>query len=158
MMAKAETKTREAERGRLAKQRADVLEDRLANVMRASFASGEIAYIGGLEGPLRHGIRAKLCLGGWHWRDADKAAQVTVENALRRVRAMRPTWYEGQPEWTIREGMLIERTRCVKCHKPLPPENYKFCGHLCRGAHNKRMEALRNGQEDTVLRIATRSI
>lgn len=66
-MAKAETKAREAARGRLQKQRADALEDRLARAMRAAFDAGEIAYIGGLEAPLRAGLRASLCLAGWRW-------------------------------------------------------------------------------------------
>lgn len=154
-MAKAETKAREAERGRFAKQRADALEERLANVMRAAFASGEIAYIGGLEAPLRHGIRASLCLGGWDWLDADRAAQATVEGALRRVRAVRPSWYEGQPEHTIQAGTLIERTRCIRCHNPLPEGHHKYCGRLCANAHFKQMENLRNGSEETVVRVVT---
>ena len=126
-MANPKTRAREAEKGRLARQRAEHLEDQLARVMRAAFASGEIAYLGGLEGPLRHGIRASLCLGGWHWLDADRGAMATVEGALRRVRAVRPTWYEGQPEHVIQPGTLVERSRYVECHKALPEPDDDFC-------------------------------
>lgn len=154
-MANPKTKAREAERGRLAKQRAEHLEDQLARLMRAAFTSGQIAYIGGLEGPLRAGIRASLCLGGWKWRDADKAAMATVAGALRRVRAVRPTWPEGQPEHVIAAGTLIQRTRCIKCHGPLPEGHFKYCGRLCAQSHFKQMENLRDGNEDTVIRMVT---
>jgi len=157
-MAKAETKAREAQRGRFAKQRADALEDRLAGVMRAAFASGAIAYIGGLEGPLRHGIRASLCLRGWKWRDADRAAQATVEGALRRVRAVRPTWSEGQPEHTIHAGTLIERTRCANCHKELVGEQRKFCSRGCATKHGQRVHSLREATEANVTWIGIRQI
>lgn len=143
---------------RFGKQRAEHLEDQLAGLMRAAFDTGEIAYIGGLEGPLRAGIRANLCLGGWKWLAADKAAMVTVEGALRRVRAVRPGWYEGQREWTVSAGDLIQRTRCVKCHKPLPEGHFKYCGRLCANSHHKQMENLRDGNEATVVRVATWSI
>lgn len=75
----------------------------------------------------------------------------TVAAALRRVRAVRPTWYEGQPEHVIAAGMLIERTRCVKCHKPLPEGNFKYCSRLCGQAHAKRAETLRNANEDRAI-------
>lgn len=126
--------------------------------MRQAFDAGAIAYLGGLEGPLRHGIRSDLCLYGWRWADADRVADVVVQGALRRVRAVRPSWYEGQPEWAIQPGVLIERTRCIKCHKPLPEGHHKFCGKLCADAYGQRARLLRDGTEDTVVWIATRSI
>ena len=138
-MAKAKTKAREAERGRFAKQRANALEDQLAGLMRAAFNSGQIAYIGGLEGPLRHGIRSSLCRGGWRWFDADRAAMATVEGALRRVRAVRPTWDQGQPDCVISTGDLIERTRCAACHKPLVGEQRKYCSRGCQSTGHTRM-------------------
>lgn len=157
-MAKAKTRAREAERGRFGKQRAGHLEDRLAALMRAAFASGEIAYIGGLEAPLRHGIRATLCLGGRRWRAADAAAQAAVAGALRRVGAVRPTWNEGQPEWAVSSGDLIERTRCVECHKPLVGEQRKFCSRGCATRHHARLEYLRNATKDNVTWLAVRRI
>lgn len=158
MAGRSKHKVRDAQRGRLAKQRADALEDRLARVMRAAFASGEIAYIGGLEGPLRHGIRGSLCLGGWKWQDADRAAQATLEGALRRVRAVRPSWYEGQPEHTIQAGTLIERTRCVVCSKTLTDDQKKFCSHGCATKHGMRLHSLREATEENVTWIAIRQI
>ena len=157
-MATGKTKAREAERGRFAKQRAEHLEDQLARLMRTAFASGQIAYVGGLEAPLRHGIRASLCLGGWKWRDADRAAMATVEGALKRVRTVRPSWYEGQPEHTIQAGTLVERSRCVECHKPLPEGHFKFCSSGCASTHHSRFARLQEANEDQVVWTATHSI
>lgn len=154
----AKRRTRESERGRLGRDRFTALAGELAQVIGLAFAAGETGSLFGLEGPLRAGLRSDLCLAGWRWDDADAMARELLGEALRRARAVRPTWYEGQPEWTIRPGALIERTRCIKCHKPLPPENHKFCGQLCAMAHGKRLEALRKGSADTAVRIATRSI
>lgn len=157
-MATAATRAREADRGQFAAPRAQALEDRLARIMRQAFEAGAIAYAGGLEGPMRHGIRADLCLAGWRWADADRAAVVVVQGALRRVRAVRPTWNEGQPEHVIQPGVLIERTRCVRCHTPLPEGHFKFCGRLCANAYGQRARQLRDAAESTVIWIATRSI
>lgn len=148
---------REARKGRLGRARFDALAKDLARVIRLAFNAGAIASPLGLEGPLRHGIRADLCLMGWRWRDADAMAAEIVGEALRRVRAVRPTWYEGQPEWTIRPGVLIERTRCAKCHKPLPEGHRRYCSGLCLDAHHKQLARLKEGHEATAIRIATRS-
>lgn len=78
-----------------------------------------------------------------------------MAGALRRVRAVRPTWYEGQREWTVSAGDLIQRTRCIKCHKALPEGHFKYCGRLCAQSHFKQMENLRNGNEDTVIAMVT---
>jgi hypothetical protein len=130
----------------------------MATLIRLAFDAGAIGSLLGLEGPLRYGIRSDLCLIGWRWRDADLTASDIVADALRRVRAVRPTWNEGQREWTIQAGIMIERTRCIKCHKPLPEGHHKFCSRLCGDAHQHRMALLRKGNEDTALRIATKSI
>ena len=87
------------------------------------------------EGAVRSGIRRTLCLEAWPWRDADIAASQTVEAALKRLGAERPTWHQGQPEWTDDGFSPIERTRCVQCGNLLPESRgeygRKFCDSAC---------------------------
>ena len=111
-----------------------------------------------MEGPLRAGIRRDLCHMGWRWADADFMARELLDEAFRRARAVRPDWYEGQPERTIQPGVLIERTRCVECRKPLPEGHRKFCDTPCANAYHKRLTLLREGGEDTAVVIATKSL
>jgi hypothetical protein len=112
--------------------------DSLARTIRIAFEAGMTGSLWGLEGPLRASIRADLCLQGWKWRDADELARDVVAAAHSRVGAKRPSWNEGQLEWTIEAGTLIERTRCVHCHKRLPEGHFKFCGEICGGASRAR--------------------
>lgn len=91
------------------------------------------------EAFLRHGIRAGLCLRGWRWHEADEAAADVVVAALRQIGAQRPTWKQGQPEWTQEGVALVERTRCIRCGWKLPPENRKFCGPVCFSAHHNAL-------------------
>ena len=67
----------------------------------------------------------------WGWSSADLMAAELMAEVFRRVGAERPDWYEGQPEWTIKAGTLIARTRCVRCHGPLPEGHFKFCSRIC---------------------------
>ena len=86
------------------------------------------------EGPMRHDVRARLCLDGWPWTDADKAAGEIMEAALRQVGAVRPSWQDGQPEYVQFASAAHERTRCLSCGGRLPPENKIFCSSNCN--HN----------------------
>ena len=81
-----------------------------------------------------------------------------LSETFRRLHAERPDWYEGQPEWVIHEGLLIERTRCVNCHIPLPEGHHKFCGDLCGSAHRHRMATRRRAHEERAVSLATHSI
>lgn len=49
------------------------------------------------EGACHAGLRARLCLEGTAWPQADKFANEVVNEALRRIGASRPTWQEGSP-------------------------------------------------------------
>ena len=147
---------RDARRGRLGPGRFDALVRELAGVIRLAFEAGATGSLFGLEGPLRHAIRSDLCLQGWRWKDADAMAREMMEEAFRAVRAARPTWNEGQPEWTIPANTLIERTRCVRCHKPLPEGHHKFCGVLCASAHGKRLASIREADEARAVLMAIR--
>lgn len=83
-------------------------------------------------------------------------ARELLGEAFRAMNATRPTWNEGQPEWVIEAGTLIERTRCVRCGNPLPEGHHKFCSHLCSSVHHMRLSALKVASEDQVVRSVTR--
>lgn len=138
---------RDARRGRLGPGRFESMVTRLAGVIRISFQAGETSSLFGLEGPLRHDIRADLCRQGWRWKDADDIARELLEHAFRRVRANRPSWNEGQPEWTRHAGTLIGHTICIRCKKPLPEGKFKFCCNLCAKAHGSMLERIRKANE-----------
>lgn len=149
---------RDALRGRLGRARYDAILDELVRVVRLARETGATATLLNLEGPLRHAIRSDLCLQGWRWIDAHMAACDMMDEVLRRVRATRPDWYEGQPEYTVEGGALIERTRCMTCRKPLPEGHRKFCSDLCKSAHHNRIARLREANEDQAVWTAIRMI
>lgn len=104
------------------------------------------------EASCRHGIRSSLCLQGWSWTDADLIATEIVAAALNRIGAERPTWAEGQPEYTQNGGgALIERTRCIRCHTQLPEGHYKFCSKLCGQSHREVLIRRQIMSEDRVI-------
>ncbi len=149
---------RDRRRGRLGPGRFDDLVKELVAVIRLAFEAGATASLWGLEGPLRAGIRADLCRQGWKWQDADDMAREMLAAAFRKVNAVRPTWNEGQLEWTIHEGTLIERTRCVRCHKPLPEGHHKFCSNTCAVSQSHWLARLARANEDLAVRMATTRI
>lgn len=88
-----------------------------------------------VEGPARAGIRSALCLQGWRWSTADRVAAELVELSLRSVGAARPTWKQGQPEWTQDGVMAVQYEYCRNCFTPLPEGHFKFCCKLCSTAY-----------------------
>ncbi|GAB4352978.1 MAG: hypothetical protein Kow0026_10750 [Oricola sp.] len=107
-----------------------------------------------IEGPARHGIRAALCLQGWRWAEADAIAAEIVAAALNIVGAKRPTWEQGQPEWTQPGALPILRERCIRCRKPLPEGHYKFCSKMCGDAYHGERNAVRLREERHLKRMA----
>ncbi len=156
MLRRERRRERDSARCRLGKDRSEAIVAGLRRIMRHEFVTGRTATLFGLEGPLRHAMRETLCLQGWHWVDAGSAARQLVEAALASLWATRPTWNEGQPEWTIEHGTLIERTRCARCHAPLPEGHYKFCSRLCSTTYNSWLAEMRRADESNVIRIAGR--
>lgn len=149
---------KEVRRGRLGRGRFEALVLELAGVIRLAFEAGATGSLFGLEGPLRHGIRSDLCLAGWRWADADTMARELMDEAFRAVRAVRPSWNEGQREWTIEAGTLIERTRCANCHKSLPEGHWKFCSSSCASSMSRFIAMLMEKREDHAIKLATQSI
>lgn len=93
------------------------------------------------EGACRHGFRSALCQDGWSWNDADATAAAIVAKALNLIGAVRPTWKQGQPEWTEEGFSPTERTWCANCGSRLPPseQDRVYCSEGCRvSAYQKR--------------------
>lgn len=114
------------------------------------------------EGGCRHGVRSSLCLQGWKWEDADLAAASVLTTAIALTGAERPTWLQGQPEYTQDGHSPIERTRCMNCGGNLPPpENgneRKYCSDICRVVYINRIARLsgeRVSRAEYFARVAT---
>lgn len=108
------------------------------------------------EGPCRAGIRESLCLDGWRWSRADDEAADIVAAALAEVGARRPTWQQGQPEYTQPGALPILRQHCINCAKPLPEGHYKFCCRPCAKAYASRRD-LRHLDEELALKKKARA-
>ncbi|WP_146619996.1 hypothetical protein [Acuticoccus sediminis] len=130
--------------------------DTVANIIRAGMEAGAPSRFA-FEASCRHGIRSGLCEDGWPWHDADLAAGDVVSRALAMTGATRPTWKEGQPEWTQDGALPIERERCIRCAKPLPEGHWKFCSVVCKDAHRNDRRDLDAAAENNVRREALRS-
>lgn len=143
---------------KLGQKRQKSIVDGLVAIVRAAFQDGKTGSLFGLEGPLRAALRADLCRRSWSWDDADAATRALLDEVFKKAGAERPDWNEGQLEWTIKAGSLIERTRCVRCHKVLPEERYKFCSDLCKRSHIYQMGRLRNATEEQAVYMAMQSI
>lgn len=148
---------RDAARQRLSKDRAENIIGNLCAMTRHAMQTGRILIPLAYEALFRRVIRSELCLQGWRWQSADETACDLITITLSMLQAKRPTWNEGQPEWTIERGTLIERTRCATCHKPLPEHHTKFCGKGCRNIHGLRLMKLREADEWQMATLASRS-
>lgn len=83
-------------------------------------------------------LRAGLCLEGMSWPDANLAACEVKAEAFKKAGAKRPTWAQGQREYT--EGGVIRETRqrCANCDGILEEGQKTFCGKHCYDAHLAR--------------------
>ena len=113
------------------------------------------------EGACRQGVRVAFVLQSWRWRDADTAAAIIVDEALRRLGIERPSWAQGQPEYVepVAEG---DRLGCANCGKTLPEDYHqtvprKFCSDLCRRAANNRRTAVLGVQRTWAEEVARRA-
>ncbi|PWB82665.1 MAG: hypothetical protein C3F11_10750 [Methylocystaceae bacterium] len=142
---------------KLPRHRREAIVDALAAMMREA----ELTPFA-IEGPGRAAIRARLCMFGWRWGQADAAADEAVQAALARVGAKRPDWKQGQPEWT-QDGVTPQtRERCARCAKPLPIDDdahwRKFCGPVCAQAakvdRNRRRDKDERYAKEKIYRLA----
>lgn len=109
------------------------------------------------EGSCRAGVRASLCTQGWRWIDADQMAAVLVSAALAIVGAKRPTWYEGQPEWTQPGATPIIYDRCRCCHGPIPEGRRVFCCFECKNMFHERRAAQAHSEQRRIRQAAWRA-
>jgi hypothetical protein len=145
---------RAASPSRLPKRRAEALAAGLARITREARADGRIASPFAYEGPFRHVMRRALVMRGWRWQPADEAAQLVLAVSFQLLRAERPSWEEGQPDWT-RTGPFIQRTRCVNCRRKLPEGHWKFCSELCASSwHHRWRTWLGASEESAAARVA----
>lgn len=91
------------------------------------------------EGALRAGLRSDLCLKGYGWLRADLEAASLIEEALRLIGAKRPTWLEGQWQYTL------DHDTCSHCLGPISPEDqargFRYCSTVCaRSAYERLAE------------------
>jgi hypothetical protein len=78
-----------------------------------------------------HGMRQGLCMNGYDWRRADWQAHEIVAEGLRLLGAERPTWEEGQLQYTDPPDV------CTWCKRPFSEEQMqgarrpRFCSPEC---------------------------
>ncbi|MDR7147046.1 hypothetical protein [Rhizobium sp. BE258] len=82
------------------------------------------------EGAIRHNMRSALCLLGHDWAPADHEAAGVITAALNKLGvSTRPTWAEGQRDYTV------SRDYCLRCHTGLTTDQQAqgmpFCSSAC---------------------------
>jgi hypothetical protein len=82
-------------------------------------------------------IRSSLCLIGWPWSVANETAASIVTQALNQLGARRPSWAEGQREFTAL-GNFLREDFCWECGDALPKYAKKFCNGSCAQAYRAR--------------------
>lgn len=112
--------------------------DAMAVVMRRDFRDGKTASVFAYEGMFIAMMRGRLCLVGWPWPMADQAARDAVAEALRKTRAARPTWAEGQRAFV---GIEVKDAWCRQCGVPLRTRQVHYCCNRCAKAWNAAFNA-----------------
>ena len=120
------------------------------------------------EAACRNGLRAGLCLEGWHWKDADRVAADLVETGLRRIGAVRPPWNEGQIDFAMETP--VDREHCLHCAGPIPDDrrsyaeargrSVKYCGDPCMisaGQKRRRIAGEKAGMAEYLAACAVKS-
>lgn len=111
------------------------------------------------EGPVRAGIRAALCLKGHRWDRSDLEASLVVSAGFRRMIIERPTWDQGQREYTIaaeccawcggeRDPAVGGRFCTVECGRAFAVDRQS--NHIRRDTkiYQSAMRALRRDKKD----------
>lgn len=145
--------TKPAPPRKLARHRRIAIRDALAEMMKVAEPT---AFA--LEAPCRYGLRVALICEGWSWAQADVEAALLVLSALAMAGARRPTWQQGQPEYCQDGHVPQTRERCIRCAKPLPEGNFKYCGAVCAQAakidQNRRRDKEERYAKEKIYRIA----
>lgn len=86
------------------------------------------------EGAMVAGLRSSLCLEGHSWGRSDLEAHSLVSQTLKKMGAVRPTWDQGQREYSLPEEY------CNWCYIEMPEDQYRgirkgrFCSPVCAKA------------------------
>jgi hypothetical protein len=113
---------------------------------------GEPTYFA-LEGACRTGLRIGFIAQSASWPVADLIAHHIIISALNLIGARRPTWQEGQPEYTQDGAITVQRERCLECCRPLPEGHWRFCSEIC-GSRNydRRFRSVMNTERAAQMR------
>lgn len=120
--------------------RRGVLIHAIAVLAHEAWRDGRTSTPMGFEGAFWHALRGGLILRyGLSWAAANAEAGAIVGEGLRQAGGKRPSWREGQPEWT--DGANVRnRDVCANCEKPLEPDQRVYCSKTCYAAHKARMD------------------
>lgn len=103
------------------------------------------------EGPIWAGIRSSLCLAGYSWVRSDFEAGLIVATGLARMGAQRPSWEQGQLEYTI------PNENCARCAGPRDIAiRGRFCSVECAKAFAVERQAYEIRRDTAVYRSAVR--
>lgn len=102
----------------------------MASVMLRDFEDGAAPSKFTHEGPFIALMRSELCLIGWDWPMADRAARDVVDAALQKARAARPSWAEGQRAYVQTD--VTRDAECRQCGVGLKARQVSFCSGSCR--------------------------
>ncbi|MER9199664.1 hypothetical protein NKH74_10645 [Mesorhizobium sp. M0933] len=111
----------------------EVIVDRLATILKSSNVS-----VFQYEAPARHGLRQAMLAKGFAWQRSDDEAHRLISAAFHRIGAVRPTWQQGQREYTI------ARENCSWCRGELDDEQIARNERFCCGEHAKAAVQLRD--------------
>lgn len=134
----AREKACERPRWRAKRTLSTALRSRMVDAAASILKRGEPTVFA-FEGAIRATIRARLCLKGWDWQDADFAAAGVVGAAMNVIGAQRPTWQEGQGDWVNDAGAKVDRATCAHCGRRLPEEKWKFCSTRCMASYHRNI-------------------
>lgn len=103
------------------------------------------------EGPVRAGVRASLCMKGYAWGSSDLEAGLIVSGGLKRMGAERPSWDQGQREYTI------PAENCAWCGGERDPAvGGRFCTVECAKAFVMDRQARETGRDTAIYKAAVR--
>ena len=102
------------------------------------------------EGSTRHQLRSAWVLEGMKWSKADEKAEAVIMLAFRKLKAIRPTWLEGQSEFARGGGRLFcANTRCAQIITRHSDQATLYCSEVCR----LRAKSFRGYWEEQAARI-----
>jgi hypothetical protein len=108
------------------------------------------------EGPVRHSVRSAICLQGHSWPSADAEAEILVNSAFKSMGAHRPTWDQGQREYTL------PLENCNWCSGALDEvqimRRNRFCSTMCAQSAIRHRDWQTTLHESTIGRAAHKMI